>query len=550
MTRQEIEEKIKNGESLKEIDLSGLDLSGAQLEGANLEEGNLEATDLSGSNLSHANLLNANLARANLSGAILTSSTLEGSNLRNTNLAHADISHARFCEAYMGGSSLVKVTARETSFHGCYLGGANLAEAQLLGANLESVDLEKANLRNSHIQSCKLDGANLRASKVAGATFNGINDDGIGFQEVDFSPEGDGSQLRTFSAEELKKMTEPPAPTESAISSKPTHSPLQAAAKPAAPKAEPKTKTVPSALPVKTPSQETPVEISIRKERVPFEKKIIGPPCTPELKLFIGKAVTEEGMSGLALYLIKIRELFTDANLTLKGLSNKKGVSLLTFTTVNDANLFVSAFLLLHFFKFSYEVELKELYTQLKETCCIQPGEMEEIPILDFWSLLPKFIKFPQAAFGFADFKKEDLKNLEIILSTGQSINTFFHQGRLQIDYETVPYNFPFTINIKDQLLYPIAHQKGAELTKLLGILHMALGTEKSITSYDREVACFALSRFIDDISKNASSSAILSPAAYNYWSRFWAQIRPHSSIAEAARSICEYFPSLEILMT
>jgi hypothetical protein len=550
MTRQEVEEKIKNGESLNEVDLSGLDLSGAQLEGANLEEGNLEAADLSGSNLSHANLINANLARANLNGAILISSTLEGSNLRNTSLAHADISHAQFCEAYMGGASLVKVTARETSFQGCYLGGANLSEAQLLDANLECADLEKTDLRNSHMQKCQLDGANLRAAKVAGATFNGIIGDGIGSQEVDFSLEGDGSKIRTFSAEELEKMTAPLAPAEGAASSEPTPLSLEPAEKPVAPTAEPETEPAPSAPPVETTSQETPVEIPIQKDQVPFEKRNIGPPRTPEIKLFIGKTISEEGMSGLALYLIKVRELFEDINLTLKEFSNKMGVSLLTFTTDSDANLFVSVFLLLHFFKFSYEVELKELYTQLKETCCIQPGEMEEIPVLDFWSLLPKFIKFPQAAFGFADLKKEDLKNLEIILSTGQSINTFFHQGQLRIDYETVPYNYPFTINIKDQLLYPIPHQKGAELTKLFGNLHIAVGTEESITSYDREIACFTLSRFINEISKNSSSPTILSPAACNYWSRFWAQIRTHSSIAGAARSICEYFPSLEILMT
>jgi hypothetical protein len=156
-------------------------------------------------------------------------------------------------------------------------------------------------------------------------------------------------------------------------------------------------------------------------------------------------------MSGIAFYMIKVRETFSETNLSLKEFKNKRKECLLTFTIDSDANLFVAVFLLLHFFKFSYEVELKELYTRLEETRCIQPGEMEEMPILDFWSLLPKFIKFPQAALGFAGFKKEDLKNLEITLSTGQSINIFFHGGKLRVDYETTPYNHPFTVNINDQ---------------------------------------------------------------------------------------------------
>jgi hypothetical protein len=561
MTRQEVEEKIKNGESLSEADLSGLDLSGAQLEGANMEEANLESANLSGANLSGANLLNANLGRADLSGTILKSSNFEGSNLRNANLSNADLNQSQFCEAYMGGASLTKITGKKTNFQGCYLGGADLSETQLLDANLEYADLEKSDLRNSRLQGCRLEGANLSAARVAGATLEEIGSGAIGSQEMDFSPEGDGSQIRTLSPEELEKTTTPLTIPKDTSPPEPSSPPAETTQPPAAPVVEPEIEPVSKEPSAKTPPQKVPAEVtpealveispetSPQEKRVPFEKKPVGMPRTPEIKVFIGKPVTEEGMSGIALYMIKIKELFGDTNLALKDFYNKQGKCLLVFTTDIDANLFVSVFLLLHFFKFSYEVELKELYTKLQETCCIQPGEMDGMPVLDFWSLLPKFIKFPQAAFGFADFKKKDLENIEIILSTGQSINIFFNEGNLQIDYESIPYNYPFTVNIKDQLLHPISHQKGAEITELLHNLHIAVGADESMKSHDMETACFALSRFINEITKNASSSP-LSPTACYFWSLFWAQIRSNHAIAGAARSICKYYPSLEILMT
>lgn len=543
MTRQDVEDKIKNGESLCEADLSGLDLSGIQLEGADLEEANLESSNLSGANLSGASLVNANLGRADLSGAVLISSTFEGSNLRNADLSNADLTKSQFSEAYMGGATLVQITGVDTNFQGCYLGGADLSETQLVGANLVSANLEKTDLRNSHLQGCILDGANLLRAKVAGTTFEEIVGDGLGSQEMDFSPDGDGSEVRTFSAEELEKMiADSPPPQESALPGPPPP-PVEitrpAAATGAGPEVQPTPETQPEA-----PFDPPPPEI-----RAPFEKNVTGKLGTPEIKLFIGKPVTEEGMSGIALYMIEVKELFADANITLKEFSNGQGECLLTFTTDSDANLFIAAFLLLHFFKFSYEVELKELYTLLEETSCVQPGEMEGMPILDFWALLPKFIKFPQAAFGFAEFKKEDFKHLEIILSTGQSINTFFHEGKLRIDYETVPYNIPVTINIKDQLLRPISHPKGTEIIELLHALHMAVGTEESIKPFYKETICFFLSRFINEIAQSPSPTN-LTPAACHYWSLFWSQVRSQSAIAATALSISEYYPSLKIMMT
>jgi hypothetical protein len=63
------------------------------------------------------------------------------------------------------------------------------------------------------------------------------------------------------------------------------------------------------------------------------------------------------------------------------------------------------------------------------------------------------------------------------------------------------------------------------------------------------ETACFALSRFIEEITDDASPAAI-SPAACHFWSHFWTHIRFNHTIADIARSINKYYPSLEVLMT
>jgi hypothetical protein len=83
MTKQELEQKVKEGANLYGADLYGADLRsadlyGANLYGADLRSANLRRADLSGANLYGADLYGANLRSANLYGADLRSANLSG----------------------------------------------------------------------------------------------------------------------------------------------------------------------------------------------------------------------------------------------------------------------------------------------------------------------------------------------------------------------------------------------------------------------------------------------------------------------------------------
>ena len=76
MTRDELEEKVK-----EKADLYGANLYRADLRGANLSGANLSGADLRGANLYRADLYGANLRGANLSGANLYEANLYGADL-------------------------------------------------------------------------------------------------------------------------------------------------------------------------------------------------------------------------------------------------------------------------------------------------------------------------------------------------------------------------------------------------------------------------------------------------------------------------------------
>lgn len=71
MTKDELEQKVKEGANLRGANLERADLEGADLRGADLRGANLERANLRGANLGRANLQGANLDRANLEGAWL-----------------------------------------------------------------------------------------------------------------------------------------------------------------------------------------------------------------------------------------------------------------------------------------------------------------------------------------------------------------------------------------------------------------------------------------------------------------------------------------------
>jgi uncharacterized protein YjbI with pentapeptide repeats len=186
--------------NLREAFLVGADLRDANLEGADLEGAKLSGAKLSGANLSRASLAGADLESADLTGARLCFAQLEGANLGGADLSRAVLQHAELEQAYLGG-----VRAEDADFTDANLTAACLEDAQLARAVLLKSNLSKAELRNADFSEVDMRfsillGARLEGTKLTGASVVGLVGTGapvghVVAEWVDGSPEGDGSEL-------------------------------------------------------------------------------------------------------------------------------------------------------------------------------------------------------------------------------------------------------------------------------------------------------------------------------------------------------------------
>jgi hypothetical protein len=117
---------------LRSVSLIKANLSGVSLLGANLSGAHLLLANLGGANLIRANLSGGNLLRANLSNGILRGANLRGADLRATILVGADLSETNLGEANLTGADLRGANFREADVKGANLSGINLGWADLV----------------------------------------------------------------------------------------------------------------------------------------------------------------------------------------------------------------------------------------------------------------------------------------------------------------------------------------------------------------------------------------------------------------------------------
>ncbi|MHA2333202.1 MAG: pentapeptide repeat-containing protein [Candidatus Hodarchaeales archaeon] len=149
LTKKELEEKVKRGEPLHNIDFTEMDFREANLKGANFWRDNLTGTNFEKANLEEANLIGTFLWRANLREANLKKANIWKANLNGANLIRADLH----------GANLAYADLNRTNFGGAKLIGANLIKADLTRANLT-----QANLTNTNLDGAVLIGANLKGT--------------------------------------------------------------------------------------------------------------------------------------------------------------------------------------------------------------------------------------------------------------------------------------------------------------------------------------------------------------------------------------------------
>ena len=139
-----LQELVKLGVDLTNINLRNVDLTGINFSGASLNGANLIGANLTGANLSNADMSRANLSNANLRGAKLNKTDFTGATMNDTNLLAADLSDAQF-------------------------------EAAIISdVNLDNANLNRTNFKNAQIHSAKLNDEYLDNALLCGTTmFNG-----------------------------------------------------------------------------------------------------------------------------------------------------------------------------------------------------------------------------------------------------------------------------------------------------------------------------------------------------------------------------------------
>lgn len=199
LTRDEVLELHRAGESLAERDLRGLDLSALDLAGATLTGARLDGASLSGTRLVGADLSHASLVRVKASGAVLDDVVAESVKVAGADLTRASLARANLASADATGINLTAATLDDADLEGAKLTGATLVEASLAFANLTRADLSSAKLERARgagldlreailddavASDADLTGANLTGASLVRANLAGVLLDGATLERV------------------------------------------------------------------------------------------------------------------------------------------------------------------------------------------------------------------------------------------------------------------------------------------------------------------------------------------------------------------------------
>lgn len=193
--RMDLEQRIREGESLESLDLSDLDLSGfdfsgkklantkfdranlkkcrmrgADLTGASFEGADLGETDLEDAVLERANLVSAKLAGANLRRAFVTDANFTTCDARRVAFDEASGQRTIFSRARLDGASALSVKLDTADFTEAQLDGANFEGSLLPELRAYEVSAEDASFVNCTMQNARFDGAVISRARLDGAS--------------------------------------------------------------------------------------------------------------------------------------------------------------------------------------------------------------------------------------------------------------------------------------------------------------------------------------------------------------------------------------------
>ncbi len=197
MTRYDLEQAVKQGQSLKGEDLSELDLNGINLEGIDLSQVNFTSTNLSHANLSHANLSGANLHGSDLSsvkavatnfftaltiGTIFNHANCQQANFTACKLQYNEANHADFSEANFASCQFIEGEWEKYKFPKSKMEKVVFVEIEFTQCDFHAADLESASF-----SSCKLHGTIFSKIKAKKIRFTQSELHDINWQKCDLS---------------------------------------------------------------------------------------------------------------------------------------------------------------------------------------------------------------------------------------------------------------------------------------------------------------------------------------------------------------------------
>ncbi len=193
LTRETVEQRAGNRQSLQEENLTDLNLAGIQLpqmdlRGAALSGVPMSCANLSASDLTAAELAGADLGGADLRGACLRDADLTGANLEKADLRGAILEGAEFADSNLNGAILDNVQATGAGFSGAGLRGASVQVANLDAADLSLADLNHADFSGTSLRSANLEGAAAIYASFRGADLTDLRaSSGCDFSAANFS---------------------------------------------------------------------------------------------------------------------------------------------------------------------------------------------------------------------------------------------------------------------------------------------------------------------------------------------------------------------------
>ena len=196
--------RLRAGESLADLPLSGADLSDLDLGGAVFAGCDLRGADLSRSTLDDAQLACASLRGATLSGAVLVGADLssadlvdtrlEGARFDRARLSSADLSSARGARASFVGASAARAVFAGGAWDDAVFDSMEGAGADFKGASIGGASFRRAAIADVRLGSSRgaaiFDDASMPRASVAhaelqGGSFVGVDATGSSWRDAD-----------------------------------------------------------------------------------------------------------------------------------------------------------------------------------------------------------------------------------------------------------------------------------------------------------------------------------------------------------------------------